>query len=131
MIQKNVKVIKLFNILIGEINMKRLKRVIKLNVMISLMSILSINFSACSERMGNENLKIMCLQPKLVTLDIVPQLKIDLKNGKISEDDVIEIKRLVKQLRCNEEFYRLQNKNYERALKLNENMNDALLQKWN
>jgi hypothetical protein len=130
MIQKNAKV----TILIEEISrmkLKRLKRVMKLNVMISLMSILSINFSACSERVSNENLKIMCLQPELVTLDIVPQLKLDLENGKISEDDLVEIKRLVKQLRCNEEFYRLQNKNYERALQLNKNMNDALLQKWN
>jgi len=128
MIQKSARV----TILIGEINMKkleRLKRVIRLSAMISLMSILSTNFSACSERIGNENLKIMCLQPELITLDIVPQLKLDLENGKITEDDVIEIKRLVKQLRCNEEFYRLQNKNYERALKLNDNMNKALTQK--
>ena len=109
--------------------LERLKRVIRLSAMISLMSILSTNFSACSERIGNENLKIMCLQPELITLDIVPQLKLDLENGKITEDDVIEIKRLVKQLRCNEEFYRLQNKNYERALKLNDNMNKALTQK--
>ena len=111
--------------------LERLKRVIRLSAMISLMSILSINFSACSDRIGNGNLKIMCLQPELITLDIVPQLKLDLENGKISEDDLVEIKRLVKQLRCNEEFYRLQNKNYERALKLNDNMNDALTQKWN